>query len=102
MSVLHLRSTTHAIDRRGRGGSGDSDEYDLEREIEDMAAVVESIAEPVMLLGHSYGALIALEAALRTDNLNGLVLYEPFTLKEGVVFLDQLLGAMQPLLANGE
>src|ERR671913_1467382 len=46
-----------AVDRRGRGGSGDSEDYALEREFEDIAAVVDSIGEPVFLLGHSYGAL---------------------------------------------
>ncbi|MFC4549081.1 MULTISPECIES: alpha/beta fold hydrolase [Halorussus] len=69
--------TVYAIDGRGLGASGDADEYELEREFEDVAAVVESINEPAVLLGHSSGALIALEAALRTDNLRKLVLYEP-------------------------
>ena len=70
-------ATVYAIDRRGRGGSGDAEEYEPEREFEDVAAVVESIDEPVTLLGHSSGGFYALEAALRTDNLSGLVLYEP-------------------------
>jgi pimeloyl-ACP methyl ester carboxylesterase len=67
----------YAIDRRGRGGSGDAEEYEPEREFEDIAAVVDSIDEPVTLLGHSSGGFYSLEAALRTDNLSGLVLYEP-------------------------
>lgn len=46
-------TTVYAVDRRGRGGSGDTKEYELEREFEDMAAVVESIDEPATLLGHS-------------------------------------------------
>jgi pimeloyl-ACP methyl ester carboxylesterase len=66
-----------AVDRRGRGGSGDSEEYALEREFEDVAAVVNSLGEPVNLLGHSYGAVCALEAALLTSNVRKLVLYEP-------------------------
>lgn len=70
-------NTVYAIDRRGRGESGDADEYALEREFEDVAAVVESIDEPVILLGHSYGALCSLEAALRTDQVRTLILYEP-------------------------
>ena len=71
------RFTVYAIDRRGRGESGDAAEYALEREAEDVAAVVDSIDEPVTLFAHSYGALCSLEAALRTDNLWRLVLYEP-------------------------
>ena len=69
--------TVCAVDRRGRGGSGDSDEYAIEREFEDVAAVVDSLGEPVNLLGHSGGALYALEAALLTRNVRKLVLYEP-------------------------
>ena len=69
--------TVCAVDRRGRGGSGDSDDYTVEREFEDIAAVVDSIGKPANLLGHSFGALCALEAAPRTRNVRKLVLYEP-------------------------
>jgi pimeloyl-ACP methyl ester carboxylesterase len=71
--------TVYAIDRRGRGESGDvnSTTYSIEREFEDIVAMVDSTDEPANLLGHSYGALCAVEAALRTDNLRKLVLYEP-------------------------
>ena len=43
----------YAIDRRGRGGSGDADGYSVVREFEDVAEVVDSIGGPVDLLGHS-------------------------------------------------
>lgn len=76
-------ATVYAIDRRGRGGSGDAEEYVPEREFEDVAAVVESIDEPVTLLGHSSGDFYSLKAALRTNNLGGLVLYEPSFPVEG-------------------
>jgi pimeloyl-ACP methyl ester carboxylesterase len=66
-----------AVDRRGRGGSGDSDDYAIEREFEDIAAVVDSLGEPPILLGNSYGALCALEAVLLTTNVSKSVLYEP-------------------------
>jgi pimeloyl-ACP methyl ester carboxylesterase len=69
--------SVYVIDRRGRGGSGDSDDYTIEREFEDVAAVVDSLKEPANLLGHSHGALCALEAALLTPNVRKLVLYEP-------------------------
>jgi pimeloyl-ACP methyl ester carboxylesterase len=68
--------TVFAMDRRGRGGSGDSPAYSLQREAEDVAAVVEAGNDPVFVLGHSYGALCSLEAALLTDKINRLVLYE--------------------------
>lgn len=70
-------ATVYAVDRRGRGESGDADRYAIEREVEDVLAVIGAVGEPVHLLGHSYGAIIALEAAMRTDRLRGLILYEP-------------------------
>jgi pimeloyl-ACP methyl ester carboxylesterase len=94
--------TVAAIDRRGRGESGDADAYELEREIEDVTAVVESIDGPVTLLGHSYGALISLEVALRTDNLHGLVLYEPPFAPVIAPEIEELLEGIKGLLANGE
>ena len=69
LPALEERFTVYAIDRRGRGGSGDSDDYAVEREFEDVAAIVDSLGEPVNLLGHSYGGLMALEAALLTRNV---------------------------------
>jgi pimeloyl-ACP methyl ester carboxylesterase len=75
--ALAERATVYALDRRGRGESGDAAAYSLDREVEDVVAVVDSIDDPVTLLGHSYGANIALEAVLRTDNVDRLVLYEP-------------------------
>lgn len=69
--------TVYAIERRGRGESGDAGGYELDREAEDVAAVVEAIDDPATLLGHSGGALYSLEATLRTDNLRNVILYEP-------------------------
>jgi pimeloyl-ACP methyl ester carboxylesterase len=73
---LDRRFSVHAMDRRGRGGSGDAARYALGREAEDVAAVVDSIGGPVDILGHSYGGLCALEAALLTPNVRRLILYE--------------------------
>lgn len=69
--------TVYAVDRRGRNMSGDSPEYSLYKEAEDIAAVVESIDEPVFILGHSHGALASLEGAILTNNIKKLILYEP-------------------------
>jgi pimeloyl-ACP methyl ester carboxylesterase len=76
-AALADHATVYALDRRGRGESGDAPEYSLNREVDDVVAVAESIGEPGTLLGHSYGANIALEASLRTDAIDKLVLYEP-------------------------
>jgi len=75
--LLEDRFTIYALDRRGRGETGDSDGYALEREALDVATVVAAIDGPVSVVGHSFGALCALEAAKLTDGLDRLVLYEP-------------------------
>ena len=71
------RFSVCAMDRRGHGASGDSPHYSLQREAEDVAAVVNSRPGTVFLLGHSYGGVCALEAAFLTDKISKLVLYEP-------------------------
>jgi pimeloyl-ACP methyl ester carboxylesterase len=77
LPAFEQRFSVLAVDRRGRGGSGDSDGYEIKREFEDVAAVVDSLGEPAFLLGHSYGGLVSLEAALLTENVRKLVLYDP-------------------------
>jgi pimeloyl-ACP methyl ester carboxylesterase len=65
-----------AIDRRGRGDSSDGAGYSLERECDDVAAVVRDAGDGALLFGHSYGGLVAAGAALRLE-LPRLALYEP-------------------------
>ena len=77
LPALEARFTVLAVDRRGRGRSGDAPTYSIEREYEDVAAVVDWAGDGVFLLGHSYGAVCSLEAALLTDRIEKLVLYEP-------------------------
>lgn len=71
----------YAMDRRGFGSSGDADDYSIEHEFDDVAAVVDHIAEatsrPVHLWGHSFGASCAMGGAARTTNVDHLILYEP-------------------------
>ncbi len=70
--------TVLAMDRRGRGESGPSTPHALEREFEDVVAVIEAAGEPVDLVGHSFGAHCALGAAvLVPERVKHLVLYEP-------------------------
>lgn len=75
--LLARQVTVYAIDRRGRGGRGDAPDYAIDREVEDALAVLAAIDEPAHLLGHSYGAIVALEAAMRADRLRSVLLYEP-------------------------
>lgn len=77
LADLRERFTVYAMDRRGRGESGDSESYDIRREFEDVAAVCGVVDGPVNLVGHSYGALVSLGAAPSLPDLRRLVLYEP-------------------------
>jgi pimeloyl-ACP methyl ester carboxylesterase len=75
--LLTSKFTVCAMDRRGRGASGDSPHYSLSKEAEDVAAVVNSRSGAVFVFGHSYGGVAALEAAFLTDRITKLMLYEP-------------------------
>jgi len=96
--------TVYAVDRRGHGESGDGSPYAVEREFEDIAAVVDAMAEPADLLGHSFGGLCALEAALRTRNIRRLVLYEPlsFSLPGRPVYPEGFIDRLQTLIDTGD
>jgi pimeloyl-ACP methyl ester carboxylesterase len=62
--LLEGSFTVVALDRRGRGDSGDAErEYSLESEFGDVAAVMADAGEGAVLFGHSYGALLAAGAA---------------------------------------
>jgi pimeloyl-ACP methyl ester carboxylesterase len=77
LPALEQQFTVLAIDRRGRGSSGDADDYELAREFQDVAAVIDWAGAPVDVIGHSHGGVCALEAALLTQQVRRLVLYEP-------------------------
>lgn len=64
-------------DRRGKGDSGDTPPYAIEREIEDLAALVADAGAPVSLYGHSSGAALVLHAAAHGLPLDRLVLHDP-------------------------
>jgi pimeloyl-ACP methyl ester carboxylesterase len=78
--LLGERFAIHAIDRRGRGASGDGPTYTIEREFEDVAAVADALAadrgRPIAVVGHSYGGRCGLGAALLTPRVGRLVVYE--------------------------
>jgi pimeloyl-ACP methyl ester carboxylesterase len=64
-------------DRRGRGGSGDTAPYAVEREVEDLGALITAAGGTASVYGHSSGAALALHAAARDLPINKLVLHEP-------------------------
>ncbi len=70
--------TVFAYDRRGRGASGDTAPYAVEREVEDIEALIDEAGGRAFLFGHSSGAVLALEAArLLPGKIAKLALYEP-------------------------
>ncbi|RSS57689.1 alpha/beta hydrolase [Streptomyces sp. WAC07061] len=75
--LLGERFTVVTYDRRGRGDSGDTAPYAVEREVEDLAAVIAELEGPVRVMGMSSGAVLALEAAAHGVPMKELALYEP-------------------------
>ncbi len=102
--LLAPTHTLFAIDRRGRGSSGDHLPYAIAREYEDVAAVVDAISasegRPVDVVGHSFGGRVGLGAALLTSNLRRLVVYEGAPAPGGRSFHgDQVMARLEALAA---
>jgi pimeloyl-ACP methyl ester carboxylesterase len=74
--ALGDRVTCYPIDRRGKGRSGLGSGFSVEAEVADVKAVLDAVGPEASLLGHSSGALIALETARRYP-VKKLVIYEP-------------------------
>jgi pimeloyl-ACP methyl ester carboxylesterase len=75
--ALASRCTVLNYDRRGRGGSGDRAPYAIEREIEDLDALIAEAGGAASVFGYSSGALLALHAAAGGSAIDRLALYEP-------------------------
>lgn len=95
--------TVTVYDRRGRGRSGDAPEaYDLSREVDDLLAVLDALATPkVDLFAHSFGAYIAMGAALADDRkrIRRMVFYSPGF---GEHYPESTLTEIDGLVARGE
>lgn len=76
-ALLERRLTVFNLDRRGRGDSGDTPPYAVEREVEDLAAVIAAAGGEASIFGYSSGAVLALEAAASGLAIMRLALYEP-------------------------
>ena len=76
--VLAPTMTVVRYDRRGRGDSGDTKPYAVEREVEDLEALIVEVGGSASLFGTSSGAVLALEAAQRLGKrVKRLALFEP-------------------------
>lgn len=74
--VLASRFTVFTYDRRGRGESGHTEPYAIEREVEDLQAVITAAGGSALVCGISSGAVLALDAAQRGVSIRKLALYE--------------------------
>ena len=77
LPYLTDRFTCYVPSTRGRGLSGEHPDLSPERRVEDVTAFVDSIGEPVALLGTSHGGMLALGAAARSSEVTAAVAYEP-------------------------
>ncbi len=76
--LLSPHLTVYTYDRRGRGESGDTQPFRVEREVEDLDALIEQAGGSAFIYGISSGACLALEAAAKLGpKINKLALYEP-------------------------
>ena len=83
-ALLAERHSVFNYDRRGRGDSGDTPPYAVEREIEDIDAVIAEAGGSASVYGTSSGAALALEAAAAGSPISKLALWEPPYIPEGV------------------
>ncbi|WP_405063406.1 alpha/beta hydrolase [Kribbella sp. NBC_01505] len=75
--LLSDQFRTYVYDRRGRGESTDTAPYDVQREIEDIAALIEDAGRPAIVLGGSSGSLLALDAAAAGLPITKVIAFEP-------------------------
>jgi pimeloyl-ACP methyl ester carboxylesterase len=77
-ALLAPHFTVVGYDRRGRGGSGDTQPYAVDREIDDIEAVIDRFGDCAFLYGHSSGGPLAMRAAARLGvKVARIALYEP-------------------------
>jgi pimeloyl-ACP methyl ester carboxylesterase len=75
--ALAQQFTVLNYDRRGRGDSADAPKYSVEREIEDLGALIAEVGGTAAVFGYSSGAILALKAAASGLAITKLALYEP-------------------------
>lgn len=81
--LLAPHFTVFRFDRRGRGESTDAAPYSVEREVEDIAALIQAAGGSAYVFGTSSGAALALEAAVRLNSIKKVAMYEaPFFFDE--------------------
>jgi pimeloyl-ACP methyl ester carboxylesterase len=100
--TLSARYTAVTYDRRGRGDSGDNAPYAVDREIEDLAAVVAAVGSPTRLYGNSSGGVLAMRAAATGVPVDRLAILEPpFRGDDAPPMPERYTGTLVELIADG-
>lgn len=90
-------------DRRGRGESGDTHPYAVEREVQDLGALIDEVGGSAAVFGYSSGAVLAMIASERGLPITKLALYEPPFALEGMdpAFFTELADRLRDEVAEG-
>lgn len=100
-AALARTCTVYVVDRRGRGESGpQGPNYSIDTEVEDLLAV-QAVTDARVVFGHSYGGLVALEAARRSEVFTAVAVYEPGVSIGGSINTSWML-RYRKLLAAGD
>src|SRR3954468_16843620 len=96
--------TVYAYDRRGRAESGDTKPYAIDREIEDLKAVIRQAGNSAFIFGSSSGAVLAMQGVAGGLPIRSLVLYEPpiDAVRPGGPPFDEARRAVDALTAAGD
>ena len=106
-AALATQVTAVVYDRRGRGDSTDASkpgEFAVDREIEDLTALIEGLGGRASLFGHSSGGVLALEAAMRGLPVDKVAVYEPAYIIPGsrTVPPEEAFDRLKDLVAKGD
>jgi pimeloyl-ACP methyl ester carboxylesterase len=99
---LSERFTVINYDRRGRGKSGDTKPYAVDREIEDLAALIEAAGGSAFVFGSSSGAVLALPAAASGVPMRSLAVFEPpFRVEPSGALPEDFAHTLERLVSSG-
>lgn len=99
-SALSEHFTVYTLERRGRGRSGpQGDDYGIQKEMDDVLALQRE-SGACLVVGHSYGGLVALEVARNNDTFKKIAVYEPGVSIDGSMPVSWMPGYEKKLLKN--
>lgn len=101
--LLAEKHTVYTYERRGRGNSGDTAPYSIDREVEDLAAVIEAAGGSAFVVGLSSGGVLALDAVAKGLPVTKLAVYEaPFIVDDSrPARPDSYLADVKAMIADG-